>query len=127
LADGGKTVLLTTNVMSEADYLCDRVLIIDRGAHVVAGSPEDLKRRLGQREIVVALDADDAAAALRGAIPLESRQQGSTLTITAPHGAEDLVAVTRALSDSSQVNSIELKKPRLDDVFLHFTGRSLRD
>lgn len=72
-AKEGKTVFVTTNVMSEADYLCSKLLIIDHGKNIAQGTPIELKESLGQKEIIIK------------------------------------------------------KKPSLDDVFLHYTGRSLRD
>lgn len=127
LADTGKTILLATNDMSEADQLCDRVLIIDYGKPIALGSPEELKRTLGQREIVISLEKEPERTVLESLIPGEFELRGATVTIKALHGEEDLITIIRNLPDSIPMAGIEMKKPRLDDVFLYYTGRSLRD
>ena len=127
LASAGKTILLTTNVMSEADYLCDRLLIIDHGRRVVSGSPDELKTELGEREIVMALEEEVDPASLEAIVGGSFNRRGLTVTVAAEHGKDDLVALMARLPTDFPLSSIEMKKPRLDDVFLHHTGRSLRE
>ena len=127
LAASGKTILLSTNVMSEADYLCDRLLIIDHGRRVVSGSPDELKTALGEREIVMTLDEELDRATLEEVIAVPFDQRGTVVTVSAANGRDDLVAIFDRLPPSFPLSSIEMKKPRLDDVFLHHTGRSLRE
>jgi ABC-2 type transport system ATP-binding protein len=127
LARAGTTILLTTNVMSEADYLCDRLLIIDLGRRVVAGTPDELKTALGEREIVIELEEMLKDEELKRFLPRGFTRRGSTVTVTAARGRGDLVALMEQLPESLPISSIEMKKPKLDDVFLHHTGRSLRE
>ncbi|MBN1696768.1 MAG: ABC transporter ATP-binding protein [Spirochaetales bacterium] len=127
LAGTGKTILLATNVMSEADYLCGRVLIIDCGKKIASGSPEALKKTLGENEIIIGLEHETEETVIKQAVPVPFMKRGLTLTVRAAKGTEDLIGIIRRLPETLPVKSIELKKPSLDDVFLHYTGRSLRD
>jgi len=124
----GKTVFLTTHLMEEAERLCDRVAIIDRGRIVDMDTPEALVRRhCPQRTVVLDTSLPDAAARFC-AIPHVTavEQDGGRYTI---HGAgDDLVtAVIRCLSDERiPVTEFRTVLPTLEDVFLEVTGHSIR-
>jgi len=132
----GRTVLLTTHYMEEADQLCDRVAIIDRGKIIVLDSPGRLKGLLKDRQVInlelgnweqpwqaelVAVGAssvdvhfDDAARLYRLSLHLNGKlSMGET--------------VTRLIDLGAQLQNFTLSSPSLEDVFIHLTGKSLRE
>jgi ABC-2 type transport system ATP-binding protein len=127
LASSGKTILVTTNVMAEADYLCDRILILDHGKTIATGTPAALKKSLGNTQIVITTPEPLSQTTLADLIPLPFEVQERTVRIAAEHGNADLIRLLPQLSTNFQITSLEMKTPTLDDVFLHYTGRSLRD
>jgi ABC-2 type transport system ATP-binding protein len=131
LRDGGMTIFLTTHYLDEADALCDRIAIIDNGEIVSEGSPEQLKREITGDVLVVGVNGSTPKAIelLGGAAyvrKLETDPAGLRLYVD--DGATAIPQVMRTL-DSAQLDldSIQLHRPSLDDVFLAKTGRSLRD
>jgi ABC-2 type transport system ATP-binding protein len=129
----GTTVFLTTHYLDEADALCDRILVIDHGAIVASGTPDELKSQVGGDVVTVTVAGPDDAAEvarlvgeLAGAEPpqvVDDRVIGRV-----PHGGTALVDLVRALDRADlTVAGIESRRPSLDDVFLGLTGRSLRD
>jgi len=125
----GKTVLLTTHLMEEAERLCDRVAIVERGRVIDIGTPAGLVRKHCQNEAVV-LDTTDASAAQRfESIPgVESvAWQNNQCTIRGRGG--DLVThVIQCLAEHRiQVTSFKTELPNLEDVFLTLTGHSIRE
>ena len=133
LRDAGATVFLTTHYLDEADALCDRILVIDDGRIVSAGSPAALKRGLsGDGVALTLLDPSLAAVAvaLAAALPgaSDAAAAGSVVTVRVPDGGAALPGLLRDL-DAKGVGlaGVEVRRPTLDDVFLSLTGRSLRD
>jgi ABC-2 type transport system ATP-binding protein len=134
LRDAGTAVVLTTHYLEEADELADRVAIIDHGSVVAEGSPAELRRGLGKAEIVLDADlAPEALDALGGALATVdgvsgAEVVGARLRLGVADAARALPAVALALEARGVVvRSISMAEPTLDDVFLHETGRSLRD
>jgi ABC-2 type transport system ATP-binding protein len=128
LNDEGTTVFLTTQYLEEADQLADRVGIIDRGVISAEGTPEALKAQVGRShlELKVAEGGEERACEVlaRFGEPMPSRD--SVLMVQLPHGASDVAPIVRALDDAGvAVESLELVKPTLDDVFVANTGRHL--
>jgi ABC-2 type transport system ATP-binding protein len=129
----GTTVFLTTHYLDEADALCDRILVIDHGAIVAEGTPDQLKSQVGGDVLTVtAAQPGQVAdvARLVGQLPgAEAPQVVDDRVIgRVPHGGAALVELVRALDrDGIPVSGIESRRPSLDDVFLSLTGRSLRD
>ncbi len=135
----GTTMFLTTHYMEEADRLCGRLAIIDAGRIAVEGSPADLKRSIGADTVALQLSADDAAAfaaaqddiarLLDGFPPLgglERTALGVSLAITDAEGAiPDLLR--RLDGNGVRVTGLSMSQPSLDDVFLRYTGRRIRD
>ncbi|MEJ7766041.1 MAG: ATP-binding cassette domain-containing protein [Acidimicrobiales bacterium] len=131
----GTDVLLTTQYLDEADRLADDVAIIDRGKVVATGTPSELKGRAGQDVVEVhlcvgvdvAATADGLAASLGGqAPPVSIDTTARRLRLPAARGAEDLVAVVRALDElGAPIEDVALRRPTLDDVFLALTGAPL--
>ncbi len=130
-AELGTTVFLTTHYLDEADALCDRILVIDYGRIVAEGTPDELKRRISGDVITLTVDGDpDAAKGLLAAQPgiRDISLEGRSLRLTVEHGEEALPGLLRALDGAGLgMQSIQLARPSLDDVFLTVTGRSLRD
>ena len=127
LSSLNKTIILSTNVMNEAEYLCTDILIIDHGHKVVEGSPKELKEALGGQEICLEFENTPSDEELKKYLSGAYRLLDKQLRIKSTNGLEDLVQLSRALPESIRISSIELKKPNLDDVFLFYTGKSLRD
>ena len=128
IKDRGKTVVLTTHLMEEAERLCDRVAIVERGRVVDVGSPDALVRRHCPEQGVV-LQTDDARAegCLRS-LPhvTEVKRDAQRFTIV---GRGDLVTdVIHCVSEHRiQVTEFRTVLPNLEDVFLKLTGHSIRD
>ncbi len=128
-AEHGITIFLTTHYMEEAEFLCDRVAIIDHGAIKAIGPPAELKKELGGDLVTVRFGGGDAAAAAAGlrrlpqVIDIAGETDGE-LRVVVAEAETALPAVMRALSELNvAATMITVKKPSLDDVFLHFTGR----
>jgi ABC-2 type transport system ATP-binding protein len=122
----GATVFLTTHYLEEADALCDRILVIDHGEIVAAGSPEELKRRISGDTVELTF-GDDAAAAAAAAL-LGGQFDGPLVRLQLPSAVEGLPGVFRSLDDAgASPLGVEVHRPTLDDVFLSLTGHALRD
>ncbi|MCR4398071.1 MAG: ATP-binding cassette domain-containing protein [Firmicutes bacterium] len=130
----GLTVFLTTHYMEEADNLCDLVAIMDHGRIVALDSPAGLKARLGGDVITLEMGApgprDGLAESMRSLPMVKSAEQGSNgiVRLVTHDGDRAIPSVLEFLgSKGIRVSSVTLKRPSLDDVFLHFTGRQLRE
>ncbi len=132
LVADGTTLLLTTQYLEEADQLADNIVVIDRGTVIAEGTPSQLKDRSGAAALVVTVSrAEDleAAQALMAPHVTEVHVDPGARQLTAP--AEGLGHMTRVagLFDESGIvlDDIGLKRPSLDDVFLHLTGHRAED
>ena len=132
----GRTVLLTTHYMEEADQLCDRVAIIDHGRIVALDTPAALKRTIRAEEVVhleIGLDGDESAVIDRlgrSATVARSERSNGTLNVTAHcASARDFVpaAFDAAWSTGATIRHVEVVPVTLEDVFLALTGRALRE
>lgn len=135
LRERGITVVMTTNYLDEADQLCDRLAIIDGGRLKALGSPLELKAGLGGDSISVTVGPPEPsriealAEALRAVPVIRSvspRPDGVDLRVDAPEKAVPAVLET-ATRLSCRVEFIEYHRPRLDDVFVAYTGHVFRD
>jgi ABC-2 type transport system ATP-binding protein len=129
----GATVFLTTHYLDEADALCDRILVIDHGRIVASDTPDALKRQVAG-DLVELIVADgrrvgDAARALAAlASDAEPDVADRTVGVRIPNAGRELAGLLRGLdADGIELESIEVRRPTLDDVFLTLTGRSLRE
>ena len=126
LVDEGTTVLLTTQYLEEADQLAGRIAVID-GGHVIANdTPERLKADLG--DTVVEMDfpdeptAERATALLAGDLGKVEREH-RTVRVSSNRGAHVLVDVLRRFdADGLEPDTLSVREPSLDDVFLSLTG-----
>lgn len=129
----GTTIFLTTHYLEEADNMTKRVIIIDHGRIIADDNPEKLKSDLGGDGIT--LTACDEAAVRRIAEIAEQMPSapaitidGTTITLRVMHGMAVLPGLLRTLdAEGVHVQTAEVKRPTLDDVFLELTGRSLRE
>ena len=131
LTDDGVTVLLTTQYLEEADQLADDIVVIDRGAVVATGTPDDLKARAGAAVLQMRpTDAGQVAVVTR----IAGELAGSTPTVdqdtvSVPAGDDALMpAVVRRLDDVGvRLAELTLRRATLDEVFLALTGRRAVD
>src|SRR4029079_13061409 len=125
----GKTVFLTTHRMEEAERLCDRVAILDRGRIIDVDTPAALARRhCPERAVVLVTDDDTADAKFRAAPGIDAvTRHEHELTIRG-HGDELVTTVIGLVSDLHlPVRDLRTERPTLEDVFLKVTGHSIRD
>jgi ABC-2 type transport system ATP-binding protein len=131
--DRGATIFLTTHYLDEADALCDRILVIDHGVLVAADSPEALKQQVaGDLVELIVTDARNvprAATALAALVPGSTAEVlGHVVALRVPKAGRELAGLLRTLDkEGIALDSIEVRRPTLDDVFLTLTGRSLRE
>jgi ABC-2 type transport system ATP-binding protein len=129
IRERGKTVLLTTHLMEEAERLCDRVAIIERGRVIDIGAPDDLVRRYCPEQTVSLSTADLSARASFAGIPgLEDvKQEGIRITLRGR--SDDFVTdVIHCISEHRiRVTEFRSERANLEDVFLKLTGHSIRD
>jgi ABC-2 type transport system ATP-binding protein len=132
----GRTVLLTTHYMEEADQLCDRIAIIDHGEIVALDTPAALKRRIRAEEVVsleIGMAGEDApmlARLAQSAVIARSERHNGTLAVTAHcASARDFVpaAFDAARSEGATIQHVEVVPVSLEDVFISLTGRALRE
>jgi ABC-2 type transport system ATP-binding protein len=131
LNDEGTTVFLTTQYLEEADQLADNVGIIDSGRIVAEGTPERLKAEIGNPHIQLHLADGSVAQAEEACAPIGKLlppKDGRTVLVEVENGAADIPRVVRALDESGvAVESLELVRPTLDDVFVAKTGYHLEE
>ena len=127
--DRGKTVLLTTHFMEEAERLCDRVAIIEHGRIVALDSPENLIREFGAESRVVFTAAPGLdLEVLEGLSAVARTESIGDRVIVHGHGDELVVQVVNALSASgTPIRDLRTEQPNLEDVFLALTGRAMRE
>ncbi len=125
----GTTVLLTTQYLDEADQLADRISVLDNGRVIAEGTPSALKSDLGGDRLDVVLhdaaDLERASALLRAVASEAPETDPDTRRVSAPVAdrVSALTEATRALHESGvAVADVALRRPTLDEVFLHLTG-----
>lgn len=125
----GITIILTTHYMEEADRLCDRVAIIDRGTIVALDTAENLKASIGG-DVVTITSPDPGAIAGLLTAPWVSgieRHDGSVM-VRLQDADRHIPAIVTAIHQSGiGITSLSVRKPTLEDVFLHYTGRTIRE
>lgn len=119
------TIFLTTHYMDEAEN-CDRIAIIDHGEIVALDTPDALKSQVGGDMLTLKTDdIESAVSELHEKHSLEPEIKDSTITVRVPNGEEFLPKFVRSFE--GRIQSIGLRRPTLDDVFIHLTGREIRD
>jgi ABC-2 type transport system ATP-binding protein len=129
LAQQGVTVLLTTQYLEEADVLSNSVVVIDHGQVIASGTAEDLKRRVGADYCQVSpanpADLAQVAAALTGLDGVDVDNDTNSVSVVAPGGVATLADVFRRVDALGiELADISLRKPSLDEAFLHITERT---
>ena len=124
VAEERTTVVLTTHYMEEADRLCDRLAIIDHGRIVALDSPENLKRVVGGDIVTLVADAPDLDAVRALGVVEQIEQRGPVVHLTLPDAKSHLAGILQAIGS---VESVEVHPASLDDVFVHYTGREMRE
>jgi ABC-2 type transport system ATP-binding protein len=125
------TVFLTTSYIEEADYLCQRVVIMDQGKLVVEGTPQGLKDSIGSGLISLKLSQgskEDFIRSLRGLDwikGIEERDGSLELSVGREVGIPEIVRLARG--NGFAISSISSHKPSLDDVLLHYTGKRFEE
>jgi ABC-2 type transport system ATP-binding protein len=127
----GLTILLTTHIMEEAERLCDRIGIMDRGRLIAVGSLEELLQLVEEEDIMeikvkgISIDIVEALRKEPGVKKVSAAE--NTLTITARHNRELLpIVVHKINSIGGRIESLHIIEPNLETVFLHLTGYKLR-
>lgn len=132
LNDQGMSIVYTSHYMEEVEYLCDRIAIMDLGKIMACGRLSDLRLLVGDLDMIrvkVAEGAPDASECIT-AVAGVSRftQTPGEVVVWADHGRRVLAQVITSLADlGATISSIEVREPNLETVFLHLTGKSLRD
>jgi ABC-2 type transport system ATP-binding protein len=130
----GRTTLLTTHYMDEAERLCDRVAIVDHGRIIALGAPRELIARLGGEHVVeFALEPGESPApvpeafgSLDGVLSVRSEGDGYALNVSEPHLAIPAL-LDRLDADHRPLARLSTRQVSLEDVFVSLTGRHLRD
>lgn len=127
----GMTIILTTHYMDEADQLCSRIAIIDRGSVVALDSPSNLKASLGgdlveleiseiSQKFLQELEQSDQVSRIKS--------QDGRLILTVTHGESFVPRVFEtAQALGTEISSVSVRKPNLEDVFIKLTGREIRE
>lgn len=127
----GMTLFLTTHYLEEADALCDRIAIIDHGKIIVTGTPAELKDSLGGDIITLSIqnlahDITDLISKVEGV--KEVKKENGEYTIKSSNGELTAPLIIEALRKNGHVvTKLSLTKPTLNEVYLQYTGRSMRD
>jgi ABC-2 type transport system ATP-binding protein len=126
----GMTIFMTTHYLEEADTLCDRIAIIDHGKIIVTGTPSELKDSLGGDIITIAIREDaDVTEIIKSVEDVkEVRREDGAYRIKAAKGEVTAPKIIEALrSRGFTVTRLSLTEPTLNEVYLEYTGRAIRD
>jgi len=127
----GVTIILTTHYMEEADYLCSRIAIIDRGKIIAMDTPKKLKDVLGGDVVCLEFEgnAEKYTKHLKELKWIKTvKTHGSEFCLTMEQGEKRIPELIVAAPKAGvTINSVSLRKPSLEDVFLHFTGKTIRE
>ncbi len=131
LRSEGRAILIATHYMEEADYLCNRVAIMDRGRIIAMDSPDELKRRLGDLSVIelkVVARSESLLDALKQYSEEEPMVEDDVIRLYTRDPDPILPRVVESVLDSgSRVLSVNITEPTLEDVFIKLTGRRLRE
>ncbi len=129
LRSQGKTVLITTNYLEEAQALCDRLAIIDHGKLIAVDTPEHLKQTYGgsviELETANIIASIDKIRAIQGI--KEAKQERTHLSITTQGTSNVVPQIINIVSQEGEIRDIVVRDPNLDEIFLRLTGTALRD
>jgi ABC-2 type transport system ATP-binding protein len=126
----GVTVLLMTHYMEEADYLCSRIAIIDKGRIIALDTPQNLKGLVGTDAISIEVDRDRGLGNLLQNFDWVEwlREEGGVMNLGVKDGKTRIPEIVVAAHEAGiTIKSINLHEPNLEDVFLKFTGKKIRE
>lgn len=127
------TILITTHYMDEADRLCDRIAIVDHGELVALDTPANLKRGVPGNSVIEVqfktppLDLEQNLHGLPGVTSVQSEGSGMYRVLTTDGSRTTTNLVEMTVRMGIEINSLSVQNTTLDDVFVHYTGRQLRD
>ncbi len=122
------TIILTTHYMEEADALCRRVGIMDKGKIVALDTPKNLKDIIGADVVTLEMDGGNCEPFKKLDFVLDVVEHGNQVSLCVENGERKIPRIFEvAAAHSIQVHSVELHKPSLEDVFLRYTGSTLRE
>jgi len=124
------TIFLTTHYMEEADFLCNRVAIIDEGKIIAIDSPENLKRKIGGDALIIEADEKEKTKEVISKLSFVKKvsEVDGKIYVNIENSEENLPSVFEALRNNNiKIKSISVRKPSLNDVFIHYTGKEIRD
>ncbi|GAB4291074.1 MAG: linearmycin resistance ATP-binding protein LnrL [Coriobacteriia bacterium] len=132
LNEAGVTVLYTSHYMEEVELLCDRIAIMDHGTIIAMGTLNELRDVVGGMDVItIAVEhvSDDVLGQVRGSagITKADRSEGGLTVLTASSGSVLGKLVATLESGGAHLTSVTVAEPDLESVFLHLTGKSLRD
>jgi ABC-2 type transport system ATP-binding protein len=131
LSDSGIGVLYTTHYMEEAERLCDRIGIIDQGKLIAEGTHRELVGIVGERDRVALTATGDVAGAAQALSALPSVHEASVtdqgIALVVDDARAELPAILKAAAAGVTIKAVEVTVPDLEAVFLHLTGKALRD
>jgi len=118
------TILLTTHLHGEAELLCDRVGIIDAGKIVALDTPKNLKDALGGDRIMIQSKNPDISALKKMPCTKSLEHKNGTLNLIVKEGGCNLKKI---LDKAGDVTNVEINPTTLNDVFIHYTGKEIRE
>jgi ABC-2 type transport system ATP-binding protein len=128
----GVTVILTTHYMEEAEKLCDRISIIDHAKIIITGTTLELKDKLNGKSVISIKTAKDMMGRFKSLLKkqksikkIQATEETINITVSDEKTAFPLI-LNIATKNKIKLESIEVHKPSLNDVFIHFTGRDIR-
>ena len=127
--DEGLTIILTTHYMEEADYLCDRIAIIDHGKIIALDTPEKMKNELGGDILKLETrEFDNLFRILTFDWIKNKKLFDGYLNVTVTDGGSAIPNILKVASEAGiKINSVQMIRPSLEDVFIHYTGRTIRE
>jgi ABC-2 type transport system ATP-binding protein len=123
----GRTIVLTTQILTEAEELCDDILIIDNGRRIARGSVQDLKRLVGQvHEVTITFERmpEDLASIVAAFAPERLTTRGNTVELQLRGEEARILQLVADLGQRSRIQHLEVTGASLEDVFVQLTARS---
>ena len=129
LREQGKTVLITTNYLEEAQALCKRIAILDHGKLIAVDTPDHLKQTYGGSVVELETAQPGTVAGDIRQLPGVQKvvQEGTRLTVTIQGGSQVVPQIINLVTRRGELRQIAVREPTLDEIFLRLTGTALRD